>query len=128
MIDGPVGWPFSQQILARDDHRAFVKDSHMANEQKVEGAGFDLFVRVTPTGAPAAAAGPRCTITFGGETLPVDPTNKTVQQLFLENADTLGFDRNRAVAYPSGGRVIDPATPAAAGVTYQASISYEAKG
>jgi hypothetical protein len=93
------------------------------------GNGFDIFMRVAPAGAGAlAAVGPRATIQFGSESLSVDPSNKTVQQLFLENAEALGFDRTRAVAYRQAGRLVEPATPAQANATYVASISYEAKG
>jgi hypothetical protein len=78
-----------------------------------DNPGFDIFMRVAPAGAAApAAAGPRATIQFGSESLSVDPSNKTVQQLFLENAEALGFDRTRAVAYRQAGRIVDPATPA----------------
>jgi hypothetical protein len=103
----------------------------MANEPTNVGPqGLDVWMRFAPAGAggPGAGAGPRCTIQFSSETLSVDPTNKTVQQLFLENADALGFDRNRAVAYRRNQQTIDPSTPAAAGQTYVASIAYEQKG
>jgi hypothetical protein len=102
----------------------------MANPNEGQG-GFDIFMRVAPAQGAApggVAAGPRCEIQFGSERLSVNPTDKTVQQLFLENAESLGFDRNRAVAYRQNQRAIDPATPAQAGATYVASIAYEQKG
>jgi hypothetical protein len=103
----------------------------MANQAHGQANGFDIFMSVTPNGGGGqggGGAGPRCTIQYSSESLSVDPTNKTVQALFLENAEGLSFDRNRAVAFKQGGRVIAPETPAVAGATYVASIAYEQKG
>ncbi len=93
---------------------------------------FDVIVRVTPAGAEsaqaAAAAGPTCKLQYGSEDVSVSPSGRTVRALFEANAEQLGYVAGRAVQFRSAGSVVNGDSPAVAGRTYVAQVSYEQKG
>ena len=72
----------------------------------------------------------RFTVQFGTEATDVQMRNgMTIKDAFMMNADFLGFDPDRQLAYrDNNNNLLDGHEAPEAGVTYSASITHDEKG